>query len=74
MLTISAWQTLTNTCANGVDPDKMAPDQLSRQDLHCRSTYDFRNCYFMFKLKDGGVHFRNARMNRLIRCIQLGNA
>ena len=35
VLTISALQTKTDTCANSVDPDEMAPKEPSHQDLHC---------------------------------------
>ena len=35
LLTLSAWQTKTDTCANGVDPDETAHNELSHQDLHC---------------------------------------
>ena len=35
LLTISARQIKTNTCANNVDPDETARNDLSHQDLHC---------------------------------------
>ena len=35
MLTFSAWQTKTDTCANSVDPDEMARNEPSHLDVHC---------------------------------------
>ena len=34
-LTLSALQTKPDTCANSVDPDEMACNKPSHQDLHC---------------------------------------
>ena len=38
-LTLLVWQTKTNTCANNVDPDDMAHNELSHPDLHCLPFY-----------------------------------
>ena len=63
----------TDTCANSVDPDEMARDEPSHQDLYCLPfCFDFRQNKPLFasvdmsKLKEGRVHFRNSGMKRLI--------
>ena len=35
MVTLSSLQTETDNCANSVEPDETARDELSHQDLHC---------------------------------------
>ena len=35
VLTLSACQTKTDTCANSIDPDETARNEPSHQDLHC---------------------------------------
>ena len=70
-LTLSALQTKTDTFANGIDPDEMAHNEPSHQDLHflpfCSwiltgtpfATVD------MSKFKAGRGHFRNLRVKEL---------
>ena len=58
-LTLSAWQTKTDTIANSDDPDEMVCDQ----DLHCLSfcfwfLTDLLIC--ISKYKAGRVHIRNS--------------
>ena len=71
ILILSARQTKTITCANSVDPDEMAHNELSHQDLHCSPfCLDFRlkqvfALVVMFKFKIGRVHFINSGMKGL---------
>ena len=41
-LNLSSLQTNTDTFANSTDPDEMARNKPSHQDLHCHSGFDFR--------------------------------
>ena len=55
-LILSSLQTKPNTCANSVDPDEMARNEPSHQDLHCFYYYYY---YFKWKLLvyiSGHVH------------------
>ena len=45
IFTISAWLTEKDTCANIVDPEEMARNEPSHQDLHCLSSF-FMNILF----------------------------
>ena len=66
-------QTKTDTCANSVDPDKMAHNDSLLESLGsiqftvCHSLFYYRPkaSMNMSKLKDGGVHFRNSGMKGL---------
>ena len=63
-LTLSAWQTNTNTCANSVDSDEMASNEPSHLDLHCLPFYFLFLTETLFasvdksKFKNGRIHFR----------------
>ena len=67
-LTLSALQTKTDTFANSVDPDEMAHNEPSQQDLHClpfwlASPYETVD---MSKFKAGRVHLRNLGVKGLM--------
>ena len=54
-----------------VDPDEMAHNEPSHQDLHCHSLFYFRlkplfASVDMSNFKEGRVHFRNSRMKGLM--------
>ena len=64
--TLSALQTKTDTFANSVDPDKMACNKPSHQDLTVyQSVYDFRlklllSTMDLFKVRDRRIFFRKG--------------
>ena len=71
ILTLSAWLTKTDTCPNSVDPDEMAHNKPSRQNLHCLP-FCFFFCFvlfFYFQLKPlfaqvDMLKFKNGRMEK----------
>ena len=72
MLNLPVQQTKTDAYPNSVDPDEMACNEWSHQDLHC---LPFFFCVLwlkplfasvdMSKFKDGRIHFRNWGMTGL---------
>ena len=76
-LTITTWQTKTDTSANRVDPDEMTRNKPSYQDLHCLPyCLDFRRKTLfasmdISKFKDGIVHFRNRGVKGLRKVTSL---
>ena len=80
-LTLSALQTKRDTCANSVDPDETASDDLSHQDLQCLPFWfiDFRlkrlfSSMYLTKLRDVSVHCRYSSVEGLTFLWSLGRA
>ena len=72
ILTISAWQTKTDICANSVEP--ILVTRLIRIYTVCHSVFDLRlkplfASVNMSKFKDGKFHLRDSGMKALMHSI-----